>query len=600
MPETEPTLKFITNLRRELEDNQWSRAREAWREVEVILHHETQVEKITGDETYHSPKGNAKIQAMVDTIITSAPKITRNSKSTSEASIQRDDKLVKMAKALLVVSEHKGILPPFNQGAFNLASYGYTNMGLRINMKHFPQRAFAGKGKKKFLAQREKVRMQEEPFWIDCGHPSWVLLPPGEVEPPFALEIQVRKAYDVEREFGVKLEGTTPWQDVEVLVYTSKEYRAVVMGAELGGVTENGWGFVPHVQGFAGFGFPRMVARGGTSTTGNSYGYRSEDLAVSLIRTAHDALRDRDTLMTALRRLAMKAAYQLEIVGGGEDAVDIAVQRATGGIVQVNDVNNIKWEEIPEASRTFMEALRIIDGDIDDATFVGVVQGERTPGVTTASQHLAQLGAARLRFGTAMGKLNQMAEILLKQVLQVIEIADESAMIGGVLVEPEDIQGNYKFNVQFAEGDEESNLRKIDTGLRLFQAKAIGSRDLLQKWVGEEDVEQAMENLDTEETLRSPAIQERKLALVDAIIKGKYPEVVLPGEAPKAPPPLGQGGMSGNGQMPVAPATAPGLGGMGVPPVTQPNPLQEMVRPGSAEEKALAMSQLRQGGGQGG
>lgn len=553
----------VTNRKTYLETKVWGNAYQHWDLVDRIVNQQTNVVRMRGASSYHSASPAAKIQTMVDTLITAEPVVKREPENDSETAKDSADRVERAMQKLLVLSARESIMPPQRIVGGNFARYGYAWQNLKINMDVFPPKPEKGRGLKKRTEKREKERLSVLPFRIEAGHPKWVLMPGYTKEPEFAIEIQPRPAFEVERQYdNYDAKGKT-LEDVEVWLSWDKKWRGVFVDGQEILVVPNGWGFVPYVQGMAGFGYPSGVAMN----------YLMEDLAVGLLSRSIDALKVKDEMLTALHHLILRAAYPHLFT---TEDVAYLTEALQGTIVQVSDVANLKWEEFPQVGNIFVQLLQAIEQDIAEGTFVGEVSGERTPGVNTALQHALILNAARLRFGEGVRQLNYMSASLLGMAAKVIETMGETVKIGGIIIGPDDIRGNYEFEVDYLQGDAESNLRKNDIGLRMWQAGAISQEDYLQEWAGVTDASGAIEKRRREELRKSEWAQGKVLQLASRLLAEKYPGIDQA---------VGEPGGNGTGE--VEPLIEEGLPA---------NPNQTIVQPGSAEEQEQVLRQMQEGG----
>lgn len=462
----------------------WNKAHDNWKEWEDFYEQKHEVRFVKPAEPRKLGLARNKINVMVDTLVTRKPKVTRKPVKDTQQSKDRADRGEKWAQALLWRSALGGQngMPPFRTAGFYLALLGYGTGAVRWDDSVWDAKAdiARGPGYKRRLEEWKTSRKRAFPFLLEFPHPGRVLMPPMEKKPTIVIETASMYGWQVS---GL-LEQEAPesaWEFkgkqydvVEVVQHWDTENRSLYIAGEVAEQGENGLGVVPYVHGFSGRGFEHMPSYGslsygpiGGDGTG-MLGPKAEDMAVGHLAGITDSIRYLDEFNTAQRWNALRASYPTIYTTEDAEELQRALEKAgLGGIVTVGEPP--KYEDLPNIGAWMQQVSVDARRDVDEGTFAGVVQGEVTPGVTTATQHAMQLGAARVGFDMPMTQLNLMAGEMLGLCARMVSLRGESVTIGEVTCSADDFEGNYDFEVDFQAKDEGQKLREENSGMEKFK-----------------------------------------------------------------------------------------------------------------------------------
>ncbi len=436
----------------------------------------------------------SKISAMVDTLVTNDPTVTRERVDEGQAHEAKADKAEKWSKGLLVHAMTSGtVIPPFRSAGLYLALLGYSAGVVRWDDKvwNVKGKVARGPGYKKRLAEFERQKAKAFPFVIEFPHPARILLPYQERQPSVGIEIASMYGWQVKEMLDSQgLEYTDVHDDyasLEVLNYWDEQKRGLFVDKQDVEVRDNALGKVPFVHGFSGYGHERMPSE-------SSMGPSTDDLAVGLLAGITGSIVALDEANTALTFLIQLASYpQYFTTENAEELTRKLNEAGLGGIVHVDTdpTHALQPSQIPQLGAWVFEQIASLRHDIDEGTYQGVVAGEISPRTPTATGTAVSLGQARLKFGEPMNQLNLMAGEILGLCARMTAERGETVTIDGVACGADDFEGNYDFMVDFMAKDEGQKLRDTaaanegyKAGTESFEGvqEAKGVADVTGKW----------------------------------------------------------------------------------------------------------------------
>lgn len=569
MPERDAA--YIEKVRTNLATTIWGQAHSKWRTWLDFYECQHPVRAAQSAKKMRLPLAASKVQTFVDTLNTNSPKCHRHPLSESEKDKALADKVERFGDGFFRHGAKVwGLVPPFRSGAINLGVFGYVVKGCLWDDSYWTSKPKEGERRYEEKLEAWKAKRKNVfPFRVVVPHPARVLLPPHERVPDFAVEQFSCYAYQAARDYPTiaRLQGFAredPFKLVQGMVYWETDWVGVVIDGELASQKPNNYGFVPWVHAYAGRGIEHMTASFGASgTVSGSFGPAPEDMAKGLLARNEDVITGVDEMVTAARHMALVDVYRTTITSSDATKVAVALSEL-GAVIGPFPTDAIKWAEPLQVQPWVFEALRLLMSSLDTGMLADVVQGGRTPGVDTATQHAIQLAQARLGFVMPVDQLNYLAAQVLGMAMRMIEVNEEKITIDGITCGPDDLQGNYDIEVDFMGKDEASDMRQLAaSGNEVEKGRRSLEKHLEQ--TGEEDVTTELRRIFVEKAANSEQAMALVLQAADAAIRQKYG---LP--PPMLPAPAGNGG--------AAPA-GPGPG----------RPQSFIAQPGGPEEQAAIM-----------
>ena len=491
----------------------WRGAHKNWRDWEDVVNQKHKIRVVKPAEPRRLSFARSKIQSMVDTMVTNSPRVSRDPRAETQEAKAEADKVEKWGKGVLYrLAAVKGMVPPFKMAALYLALLGYSVMKARWDTHAWPQKP-DGRNKAK-LARWEEAIETAFPFILEVPHPARVLMPPFEREVSLAIESRTVSTLSLQEEFPL-LSVNQPRAMLEVVEYWDKERRAVVADGQLVYEKANPFGFVPYTHAYAGFGWEGSpVYTAGSTPADPSLGPSPEEYAQGLLSSSIDVIKSMDEWFSAMLALSLRTAYRSVFTTG--DAEELArnfAEAGLGSVIEQGVNEEIKWEEPPRVDPWLFQVLGIAREDAEGGTYAGEVQGQKSPGVETATQHALMLGMARQKFGVPMEQLNYMANLVLGFCARMMIERGEKVNVGGVRVRAEDFRGNYDFKVDFLSLDEGALLRTKEGALRELQAGAIDF-ETYQAVAGRTDVSGLRRRVALDRIMQNPMVDEMLIQLV--------------------------------------------------------------------------------------
>ena len=541
----------------------WRPAHEVWRESDTVLNMKHDIRYVKPAEPRKLPSARTKLQGMIDTMVASMPQVDRAPVRDTEDSKRKADKTEIWAKAELERAAKISLVPPSKVFSRYLAQYGYAVWPTRWNSKAFLVRDPDD--------LRANLKSQQLPFDLTVPNPARVLLPHYEAIPSFAVEtmsLTIREAQEKFPDVADQFSGS-PLSLVQCMYYWDEDNLYVTINGREALSDENPYGFVPYAHAFAGYGYERTPKFDGTNgtptgTDWSGFGPSPKDLAEGLLAGTIDLIKSKDEWYTAMLAKAIRGAY-LNIFTSMDptELSDNMKKAGLGGVIPVDAGRpidqQIQWEKPPPASQEAQEVFNVMQDEYEKATFVGVVQGFRSPGVSTATQHAEQLGQARLRFDVPMMKVNHVAGQVIGNCAKMLTVMEETIELAGVKVSGSDFEGNYDFTVKYEARDEAALLRAKDIGLQELQ---VGAIDLETYWAdtGRSDASGLKKKLDVQKIVDDPQTIATVRQAADMAFRQKHG---LPAPMPQQPPSV--------------PGQVPGVDGMTEPLVPGPQTGSEQV-----------------------
>lgn len=440
-----------------------------WREHKIDVVAPAQARKLSF--------GRSKVDAMADTLVTSNPTVKRYPTKRGDLSDSRADEVEKWAEGLLREASLNEMVPPFKTAAKYIALLGYTVLKQRWDNTVWPKKPRKGAKQGRF-DDYERIRSMAFPFAIECPHPARVLMPHNERNPSMAIETSTAFIFDLKRQYPEQASEFVgrPYDMLEVIHYWDYDWQIIlVQGRELL-VLPNEWGFIPYTHAFSGYGQERAPTYQATQSGVASgrgvppMGPKPEDMAVGLLRSVRDTIMSMDEFYSAMHYLALNQAYRVKYTTGDPEELAQALSDAEAGGVVPTGGAQITEEAPPRVDRWAFQVHAMAQADLNQSTFASEVQGQRSPGVTTATQHALMLGTSRQKFDVPLIQLNQMANQALGYCAKMVVARNESVTIDGVTITPEHFEKNFDFEVKFESKDEGALLREREVGMREVQS----------------------------------------------------------------------------------------------------------------------------------
>lgn len=558
------TIDTILNRRKELREI-WEPSFKKWKEMESYYDQTHTISYKSPAEPLKMPWARAKVQNMVDTLVTFSPKVHREPVKEGQAHTEKANKVEKWGQGVLrQVAVKNSALPPFRGAAIYITLLGDCKGVARLDYEVWDE-------------DPSKRVLKKFPFVIEFPHPARILVPPFERIPTMVIESSSIYQWQLKRQYPkLRTQDKNDFDLMEMLTYWDDEWVGVVVDGEKVEIRKNGFPLIPYVHAFSGKGFERSPNYDAASSKESpNLGPRAQDLAEGLLAGLESTIKAADTHVTAMTYLARRMAYQTRYIAGDAEAIGKAEEEAgAGGLVSIGDsakdiTDIIRWEDVPNVSPFINQPLEMYKQIMDVTTFPDALGGIVPPNITTASGQAIQLGSIGKRFGMSMEQLNYIAGLLLGYCARMITERGESVTIDGITCSGDDFEGNYDFEVNFWAKDEGERMRLINTGLQMLKEGAIDERTFLEKYAGEEDSTKIERQKLVQKALNAPQVLESVInaAAVEfskqhGVAPAQVPEAASPAmPTPAAPPasltPL-PGGVQQGAQVTQGMAAVPG------------------------------------------
>lgn len=426
----------------------------------------------------------AIIDHAADTRLPWSPKVHREPVGTSDEAQAEADDLEEALRQIFLNSMLQDSQLAFKQANRHFGAYGYAVIiGPIMDMRRRPQSPkpedYKGDKDGFELAQIDykNAKRQWNPVRIYAPHPARVLMDPYEKNPEeglFRKQLTMRelqKTLEARREMGrnvmsnkdvaalFRTNNDNPFSLVKVLEYWSEGWHAMLSFEGHSGnshlllVERNTYGFTPAVHAFAGFGQQR------TNDETNDPRW----LAKGLLDPVEDALKAQAQNMSAKHNGIIERGFPRK--GTSRDVTEVAEMLKHDDVVLEGEQGEFWHEQYPDMPRWMFEQGRELQEDIDLATYVMDIAGQRQQGVSTVGQQAILSEAAGKKFQALGEQINQMGTILGMNILKLVRRLQEDVSAGGKTLKWRSIRDDYAVVVTFETIDPALNVAMREMGL---------------------------------------------------------------------------------------------------------------------------------------
>lgn len=407
---------------------------------------------------YHPPKSRYIIDNAVDRQISIEPGFKKFPAGKGKG---HEDKANAVEQALAGVwsdSSQKEVYIPVRQAYRHLIQYGYTVLGMTLDMTGKPKEPKRKEGESaEEWAKRQEIYEGEKTGWnyirIMAPHPSRVLMNPLERQPSCAIITAQRYSADlyalvkskgrygnrqVARGYEVE---TNPYRLQDTLeVWTPDWHCLKLRGGELLFVEKNTLGFQPWVHAFAGW--------GGEETNFNINDQNlAASLAVSMIEGIKELLRTDAQKASAIHNAVLEHGFPRL---GAARPEEVAAALAVGDTAILPGAKEeVWWMEHPELKEYVFRSMENDDQEIRRATLALDQSGERQTGVTTVGQQMILQENSNQKFYVPNKQIEWLTSITAGNICRAVEAVGEPISVRGVQLRPGDIEGSYDILADF-------------------------------------------------------------------------------------------------------------------------------------------------------
>ena len=340
-----------------------------------------------------------------------------------------------------------------------------------------------GQGKEDFAREYERwARDPRFPYPTTIVDPLAIFLSPSPGE--YVIEERKRYRSDVNAEakrMGWHLESPTKNVTVTWRAHWTPEDVVYLIDGEIVKVVHHGYGFLPFVWGFPGFG-------SGTLVSGNEED-GPHNIAVSLIRLVRPIILELAFKETQLAFNMQSLAFTRIVA---KRNVDIPADPLK---TIIYDDERPAYMMPPDKVAELLSVIAKHNDEIDRRTSPIILGGQMPRRVTTATESMVALGESRLVLAHAVAALERMEEVRCEHKLRLLEMASKSgkatdvrrvavqryAKLGvlaghkGALVGAEltgkDVEGYYRVKATISVKNPQEEALRLDTELRKLQAQ---------------------------------------------------------------------------------------------------------------------------------
>ena len=501
----------------------------------------------------YTGRAPAIINHAVDNLLTADPKFHREPLGTGKDHKDKADEVEAWLEAAWGASLRDQVVMPTKQLAKHLTLYGYGILEgplLRPGwaVDDVPKRGdFDSDADYDEAVMRfELQRSGESPFILKAPQPTSVLLHPMERIPKEALKREYWYAADLEgittrrKKQGKKAEiwdvGQNPYERIECLEYWSLWWHALMTKAgQMLLVERNSWAFVPFNHGYAGWGHEP------TDYQNMNPAY----LARSFLEDAKDTL-----IMLTQHRISKHQVYMGSAwlkMRTSKSGADLQ-QQMQGDVLENLAEGEVGWLPFPDYPAWTTRQEQDYERDIELATVVGSLSGQRQEGVSTLGQQAILDTAASKKFLTPIRELEFQSSIAAGYFLRLVEVHGERLTINGQTIGSQHVNHKYMVSVKYEVVDPVLHLQ-VKQDAREEVQQGLESREGYARVARKENVARWRRELIEDKLWDHPAVVEA--GAVEAAkglgLESIFEEAALRQQAQQQPngQPMGEGGAAG-------------------------------------------------------
>lgn len=426
----------------------------------------------------YTGKGPSIVAHAVDNLLTADPQFHREPVGGGKEHKADADELEAWLSASWMATMRDQAIHPLKQLARHLTLYGYGILegpllrpGWAIEER--PERGDfdSDEDYDDAVVQFELRRLGQSPFTILAPPPTTVLLHPKEripteaVKRAFWYSVDLAELTKRRKARGRKAEvwevGHKPFDKVECIEYWSAGWHALMVhGGQMLFVEKNTWGFVPFTQGFAGWGHQPTD-------------YRNENpvyWARGILQDAKDSI-----VMLTQHRISKHQVYMGSAwlkMRTSKDAQDIQ-QQLEGDIVGNIAEGEIGYLPFPDYPAWTAKQEQDYERDIEAATYVGSLAGQRQEGVTTVGQQAILDTSASRKFLQPLKQMEYMSSVVSGHMLRLVEVLGGKVVIDGKSLGLRSIGHNYIVGVKYEVVDPVLHLQVKEEAQREYDRKLL-------------------------------------------------------------------------------------------------------------------------------
>ena len=461
----------------------WSSVREKMAEVDSFKNGTFNVWNKSNEvrPSYHPPKARYLIDHAVDTQLSVDPKIKKFSKGRGGDHAARADRVEPALTAVMLDAAMKETSIPWRQAYSYLIAYGYTVMGQEWDESDKPVKPKRKDGEpeddwKDREDEYDNASAGWNPVRIKAPHPSRVLMNPYDMQPKVAVIAAKRYSQDLANlvkrkgKYGSKSTGSytvesNPYKLIDTLDVWTDNWHALKLKSGEVLVSERNWfGFTPWIHGFAGWGGEQA----------NSEEADPKDMAVGMITGILELLRVDAQKASALHNAVLEHGFARM---GAKRPEEMAAALAAGTEAIIpGEKDDAWWLQYPEVSRWMFQSQDIDNREIEAATYIRALTGERQQGVTTVGQQMILTQAANKKFYVPAKMIEHMATIIASRILRQVVMRKEPIILQGYKLTPPDIDGSFEVNASFQQFDpliqmdmRRLGMQEVSSGLKSAQ-----------------------------------------------------------------------------------------------------------------------------------
>ena len=515
MPEPQPTVETIREVREYLLPL-WRPSHADWEDVDSFLNGEYEVwvlpdgkpdTRAKNRRQFRPPTAHAKATNSTNQMLGYRPKFHRDQVGRGDVAVTDTSAIENWMDAVWHQATIEESSLAIKTAAWYGITLGYSILQLDLNVAGQPKKP--GRQTANYAEALDQYNDQMvgfNPFRVLAPHPSTVLLPWDSKMPEMALvtgkwssdslrvmteERARRKGKNRPLEVNIWDSSLGPYWEVGCEELWTLEWHAMrVVNGEMLFVERNWWEFVPFTHGFSGFG--HLVTKGSEPAP---Y-YLAQGIFPKVVR---EAIRHQAQGMSARLDALAAATYPIEYTG--RDPAWLAEQQAKSDIVGGEGLrkDEVWYQDAPNLPQYLERASEWIDQSIERATISDLFGGFRPEGVATVGQHAMLTDQGQKNFTELAQQIDYMASVIAKNILRLFIKMDDSMVIGGFKLSPEQLRNNPQVGVTF----EQMNL-----GMQL-QLRELMAREEAQGLISKRTVRESGIRLEDEAGERERLLDQR-------------------------------------------------------------------------------------------
>lgn len=469
--------------------------------------------------------GGAKVHRTAASIVSDRPIVRYPAMNKTNSAQDTADRMEKWGQAFLAEMSSSQMQPPMETAAKNAMMGMWVLEGPYFHFDRWPDHPTkAGKTRREYENEMHRYHVTQAEnfaFQVESIDPTQVVFDETSPNNP---EWVVKRYEMNKRKFSTMWPQTfnnpkskSDYQNVEVTIYTSSNWRMVIgdgemvswveeaTGDRVKGAIENIYGYAPFQ-----FGFGPWSWLGG----------KPEDMSRGMLFFIEDELME-ESRIRSIKSWQAQLYGLTPLVSDDPDKTISELSAGIGAVLSAKgpDINKTapRPMELPEPPRWLDRYEADLKSIQADNTFSPAVEGFREEGMTSGTMSGVHLGEARQLFKPVTTRLSQQASTLLNRAASIMEhLVEEPVSLWldrpdgreVITIKPDEWKGAYHFKVDLEPVDPTRDDRRGMLGLNYYTQQLLDPWTVLEDFLKVENADDVIKRIMKWKVMQSPEMMQ--------------------------------------------------------------------------------------------